>query len=176
MKRFFRKLKDRRGTTLVELLAAVGILVLFSVIVDTGLDLSLHSYHTMLSDSESKLLLSTASARLIDELRYARNIRTDGDGAMTQYWSEVYGPYAMIDTQEGRLVINVSGSPLMLLPEGVYGRDGCYGVEFTEKISYDEDTGIFSFGIKIDGGAKEVQQDFKVHCINAAPSGAAGPT
>ena len=83
-----KKLKEEAGLTLVEMLAATVILILLALMLNTGLQMALHSYETMIAKSEVELLLSTAVDALADDLRYARDV--DGqDGSGFQY---IYDP------------------------------------------------------------------------------------
>ena len=49
-----RKLADESGFTLVELLAAVVILMLLGLILNSGLQMAVHSYQTMTAQSETE--------------------------------------------------------------------------------------------------------------------------
>lgn len=163
--------RARRGTTLIELLAAVIVLVVFGMIVNTGLNLVLNSYHTMTSEAETQLLLSTAADAITDELRYARSVETESDGMLKEYISETFGYYCNIVVDDkGQLVIQEAGMDQPLLSSGVYGRDSIYSVELPEGIKYKSDTGIFSFklGIKEKDETK-AEAEFQVYCLSFVP-------
>ena len=74
-----KKLSRSEGLTLVEMLAAVVILVLLGLILNAGLHMALNSYRTMCAQSETELLLSTLLNTLADDLRYASDVEPVGD-------------------------------------------------------------------------------------------------
>lgn len=69
-----KKIHDQRGFTLVEMMAAVLVLILLILLLNTGLNLAIKSYRDMTAEAETQLLLSSVSDVLSDELRYARDI------------------------------------------------------------------------------------------------------
>ena len=78
MKRLRRKLRARRGLTLVEMVAATAVLALLALMLHTGLLMAQNSYRQVTGESERQLLVSTLSDLLANELRYARDVLTDG--------------------------------------------------------------------------------------------------
>ena len=52
MKRLRQKLKSRRGLTLVEMVAATGVLALLGLMLHTGLFMAQDSYSNMTGESE----------------------------------------------------------------------------------------------------------------------------
>lgn len=160
-----RVLRGRRGSTLVELLAAAGVLILFSLMVNTGLQLAAKSYYKMTARAETQLLLSTVSNVITDELRYARDIKSGGDGGLLTYTSDSYGVLTSIGLDgEGRLQADVGGTKKRLLATGAYGEDGAYRI--TElSITYAQP----NFRIKVtvaDGDGIEAEAEFSVRCLN----------
>lgn len=119
-----RKLTDNRGLTLVESLCTVVILILLGLILNTGLNLAVKSYHDITADSETQLLLSTALSALSDELRYARSVQVDGGSRLKSYNSVNYGDSIAITYDSGQIL----AGGMRLLPAGAY-RNGLYEVE-----------------------------------------------
>lgn len=74
-----KKLRNEQGTTFVEMLAAVLVLIFLSLMINTGLNLGLNAYRRMISHSECQVLLSTAADTLINELRFARDMEFEAD-------------------------------------------------------------------------------------------------
>ena len=66
-----KKLRSRRGMTLVEMLAASVVLILLGLMLHTGLLMAQRSSRTLTGEAENQLLLSTLSDLLSNELRYA---------------------------------------------------------------------------------------------------------
>lgn len=105
-----KKLRTKSGATLSELLVAIAVLSLVTLAVAVGINASLRVYRQSVDLSDAQTLTSTLSQALMDELRYARDIRTE-DGRVV-YTSTSYGLNASISVDpSGQLL--VSGSPLV---------------------------------------------------------------
>lgn len=158
-----KKLRSKSGLTLVEMLAAVAVLSLMSVMIHTGLQLVINNYHTMIGKSETQLLLSTVTDTLADELRYARDIDAGEDGLLKTFTSVSYGRRTeILIGNKGQLLANGK----RLIASGAYG-NGRYTV--TELvITYDNP--VFSVHVKVSGtGDIAAETDFDVTCLNSAP-------
>ena len=64
------KLRDQKGLTMVELLATVVIVLLFSGLVAVGADAGVRSFRTSMADAQAQELCSTLTTALSDKLRY----------------------------------------------------------------------------------------------------------
>ncbi len=162
MKRFWKKLRCRRGVTLVEMAAAAGVLALLGLMLHTGLFMAQESYGTITGEAESQLLLSTLSDLLSNELRYARNVVV-GDGRELQRYTSVnYGRNTTLSVNEdGQLEANNR----QMLSSGAYG-NGTYRIE-SYTILYDE-TGIFQVTLQVIGKHSiSNQTSFSVRCLNS---------
>ena len=107
MKRLRQKLKSSRGLTLVEMVAAAGVLALLGLMLHTGLIMAQDSYNTMTGEAESQLLLSTLTDLLSNELRYARDVVTGEGGTLQRYTSVNYGRNTTLSLNEnGQLEAN----------------------------------------------------------------------
>jgi prepilin-type N-terminal cleavage/methylation domain-containing protein len=164
MRRFFggkRKLKSRKGFTLVETLAAVAVLAMLSLMLNTGLNMALRSYRDMRAESETQLLLSTLTSVLSDELRYARDVRSQPDGALQDYTSATYGSNTSLQVTQGRLT-NGNGEPL--LTAGAYG-NGDYAITDME-ITYEN--GVFTAALTVadSQGVSARAEGLKIRCLN----------
>lgn len=73
-----KKLNQQAGLTLIEMLVATAILILLTMMLGTGLSMTVNSYRKVVAQSEVDLLLSTAMDALADDLRFARDIKDDG--------------------------------------------------------------------------------------------------
>jgi competence protein ComGC len=123
-----KKLKNCHGVTLVEMLATVVVLVLLGMMLQTGLNLAVHSYHKMMATSEIEVLASTISSVMADELRYAKDVRLDDEGQLYSYTSANYGTKTiMTKNDEGQLIsssVPVGGTDTStgrMLATGAYG-------------------------------------------------------
>ena len=158
-----RKLADDRGLTLVESLCTVVILILLGLMLNTGLNLAVKTYHDVTADSETQLLLSTAVAALSDELRYARSVQVDGD-RLKSYNSTSYGDNVTITYDTGYDTGQIFVGGMRLLPAGAY-RNGLYEVTQLD-ITYAAP--CFTVHLKVaeaDGGAS-AETTVTVRCLD----------
>lgn len=171
-----RKLAGREGLTLVEMLAAVAILVLLALILNTGLQMAVHSYRAMVAQSETELLLSTLADTLADELRYASDVTTSG-GALVSYTSDSFGTDTAlrVDTGDGKVYADSSqGAGQRVLPDGAYGSGGRYEVE-PVTITYDAPIFTLSLSVKEKDGSIGAAATIKVRCLNPTDEEAETP-
>ena len=168
-----KKLRSRRGLSVIELLAAVLALTLLCLALGSGLNLAVHSYRVMIAEAETELLLSTAADALMDELRFADPWAELGEGGkLAIYESQRYGPYASIAIDgDGRLVVKNPTAPELghqLLASGVYGKDGSYELALLDDgITYDPATHLFTFTLQAkQGDLASAEQEFTVRCLN----------
>lgn len=156
-----RKLADDRGLTLVESLCTVVILILLGLMLNTGLNLAVKTYHDVTADSETQLLLSTAVAALSDELRYARSVQVDGD-RLKSYNSTSYGDNVTITYDTGQIFVG----GMRLLPAGAY-RNGLYEVTQLD-ITYTDASSLFTIFLKVAeaGGTISAETTVTVRCLD----------
>ena len=175
-----KKLNSETGLTLVEMLAAVVILVL---LLGTGLQMAVHTYETMIAQSEVELLLSSAVDAVSNELRYAWDV--SGTGSSYTY-STSYGKGLCLDLDDGQIVVrNYDGSAKhLLLSTGAYGKveDAYKKYEIrkidwtTPIIAFDDSSGdvIFTINLKVvladdsseNIGASTPNGGVTVRCLN----------
>lgn len=121
-----KKLGSEAGLTMVELLAAVVILVLLTLVLSTGMNMAVQTYRAMIAKSEAELLVSTTVDALIDDLRYAWNVKDsstlDAESADFIYDSSSYGYGARLEWGTGQITSN----GCRILPTGAYGNDDVY--------------------------------------------------
>lgn len=141
-----RKWRSESGLTLVELLAAVVILILLGLLLNTGLQMAVSSYRAITAQSEVELLLATAVDALANDLRCARDVVEQGNGGFT-YTSDSFGENTSLTLEEGQIEANGK----RLLPTGAYGSGEAYRVaEMTiTPAAPDESDGVI-FTIKLN--------------------------
>lgn len=162
-----KKLRDEGGLTLVELLAAVVILILLGLLLNTGLQ-AVRTYRAMTAQSEVELLLSTAVDALADDLRYARDVSADGIGFT--YTSDSYGAGTSLTVDEnGQILANGK----RVLPTGAYGLKGAYRVKEME-IGYAEPNFTIELTITTKDEAISAGTSVTVRCLNGKRDGATG--
>lgn len=167
------KLRDSRGLTLIEMLCAVVILILLGLLINTGLNMAVKSYRDITAQSELELLLSTISDALADDLRYAKQVETNGDGTLKEYHSETYNTtesqtttlsvkYTDGDGHYGQLYAN----EYRLLSSGAYGNGAYIVPENGLKITFDH--GLFTIDLTVcqREGTLSAHTEFTVRCLN----------
>ena len=156
-----RKLRGKSGLTLVEMLAAVAVLILLGLMLNTGMQMAVRSYRTMIARSEVELLLSTLADALSDDLHYAQGVKTGADGKVA--WQDAG------DASVG-FVIGPDGQAYVgdkrVLPPGAYGR-GAYEVK-TMDVSFAEADSCFTVELKVGQKTGEISEErtFTVRCLN----------
>lgn len=163
MKKAVKKLAGQQGMTLIEMVAASGVLALLTLMLTTGLFMAQRSYYTGTSQAESQLLLSTLSDLLSNELRYARDVTADGAGTLQRYTSVNYGRNTTLSLNTmGQLEANGR----QMLSTGAYG-NGALRIDHW-RISYDG-AGLFQVTLEVSGtysGSEETT--FSVRCLNSS--------
>lgn len=172
MKRLRQKLKSSRGLTLVEMVAAAGVLALLGLMLHTGLSMAQDSYNKMTGEAESQLLLSTLTDLLSNELRYARDVVTGEGGTLVSYTSVNYGRNTILSLNENA---QLEANRRQMLSGGAYG-NGAYRIE-TWSIVYDEASKLFTVQLNVTGrGSISNETKFSVRCLNGAAGEDGGST
>lgn len=152
-----RKKRNREaGFTMVEMLMALLVLAMASMMTATGIQVALRSHRILTAQNEAELLLTSAVDAIADELRYAWNVNgpvpnvgTEANGADVNftYYSDSYSNEPD-EAEEIRLDLNSNGQIIaknnsdikwQVLPAGTYGEGGKYTVE-SMKITLEHDT------------------------------------
>lgn len=164
MNRLLRKLRSRRGVSLVEMVAAAGVLALLALLLHTGLYMAQNSYIKMTQEAESQLLLSTLTNLLTNEFRYARDVVTEGDGTLQRYTSLSFGRNTTL-TCNGDGQLEANGR--LMLSAGAYG-NGQYRIEDWEITCTD---GVFQVILTVTGSdGVSNATEFSVRCLNESGS------
>lgn len=155
-----RKLKEAAGLTLVEMLAAVAVLILLGMMLNTGMQMAVRSYRTMIAHSEVQLLLSTLANVLGDDLRYAQEVETGAGGQLTAYQDASGETVSLVIGPDGQ----VYAGDKRVLPPGAYGK-GAYVVR-TMDISFAD--GCFTVALEVGQKTEEIsgERTLMVRCLN----------
>lgn len=178
-----KKLQRSDGLTMVEMLCAVAILILLGLLLNTGLQMAVKSYHDLTAEAETQLLASTLMDALADELRYARNVTTEKktiDGVETDALSTYDSGYKEAEgTLEGTSTIQITDGKLQIngnrvLPDLAYGKDA-YLVEQLE-ITCANDCFTIRLKVKEAAGDISTEAELTVRCLNGIkiPTGTEG--
>ena len=150
-----RKLKNKKGFTMIEMLVCVVTLMLLCMIVTTGSNLATMSMNASLFESESQMLKATLDLSLGDMLRHATDVVLENDGkTVKSFCNSAYyidNGKIKVDTKDsgitdaGYLICtsDTDGSSrgLLVANKGIYVKE-MYVTDF--KLSYDKDTHVFS--------------------------------
>lgn len=153
-----KKLKDEAGFSLVELLAVTVVLMLLGLMLNTGLQMALNSYRTVVAQSEVELLLSTAVDALADDLRFAQDVTKTGDTVDSNftYNSDSFGDEVRLAVDETTGQIMASGK--RVLSTGVYGvkgADGKRAYQVAKMLITYNDNNTFTVYLKIESLADD---------------------
>lgn len=149
-----RKIRDKKGFTLVEMLACVVTLLLLALIVSTGTNLAMMSLRETTFESDSQMLESTLNMYVGDILRHAKDVKTDSFDQVTEFTNDVY------NIDDGNFGIDISKSSIsgagylvctssldesltgtLVANEGIYA-GSLYIKDFS--LTYDETRGVFT--------------------------------
>ena len=162
-----RKLRQRRGATLSELLVALAVMGLATLAVTVGTTSGLKVYRQSVALSDAQTLMSTLSQAIMDDLRFATEITADGSGTVTSYASANYGLTARLvqDKETGRLTVNGHE----LVGSGAYA-----GLQADADLAWDEDEGVVTVTLSIHQGEVEPirTETFAVRPLNPQEGGA----
>ena len=183
-----RKVKDNSGLTMVETLCAVLILVLLSLMLNSGLSMAIKTYQGITAESETQLLLSSLSDALADKLRYCV-VYVDDAG---DYQSSSIGD---VEAADGKIVVRGpdTGDAKSLLPDGAYGNpDGFYKGNYqvtmgsaapggadsaTLRETYQKDTNSFTVRLTVKDVNLNITKtrELTVRCLNPPKEAAETP-
>ncbi len=148
-----KKLGQRGGFTLVEMLSCVVTLFLICMICTAGMNLAIRSYQESVFESDSQMLESTLTLYISDILRHATDIGTDKEGKLI-FDNATYqisnGNIAVPEEKskyQGNFLIYYgdAGEGIIMMSEDAYANlfiEGFY-------LSYDEALGVFEGGYTI---------------------------
>ena len=152
-----RKLKNKKGFTMIEMLVCVITMVLLCMIVTTGSNLATMSMNASLFESESQMLKATLDLNLGDILRHATDVvveENDVEKNVKSFCNSAYyvdNGHIYVETKDsgitgaGYLVCSSdsdgSSRGFLVANKGIYVKE-MYVTDF--KLSYDEDTRVFS--------------------------------
>lgn len=171
-----KKLNNRAGFTLTEMLAVTVIVALISTCLTVGIRLCLNTYSTSVGASQSQVLVNTLNSILKDELRFAEDVDTletedFGDVVtFTSKGSSANGTGTYITCELGKLYFHRETEEredirTPLVGSGMYP-EGCEVDDFY--IFYDEDLKRFYVEYRIYNSRGNVlaDMDYTVDPLN----------
>ena len=164
-----KRLRDRRGFTLTEMLCTVLIVLLISALLVVGIRFAGGTYSSSMRLSEAQELCSTLTSVITDKLRFCGSVTQSEDGGLTQIFIQNVGSVegageAFTISEEGQVMLGDT----KLLASAAYPRGLRVGAI---DLSYNADTNIFSVSLRITDqkGAVLSQTAFEVKRINNTP-------
>lgn len=144
-----RKLRDRRGITLTEMLCTVLIVLLLTALLVVGIRFAGKTYTESMRLSEAQELCSTLTSVISDKLRFCGTVTQDENGGLTQIFIQNVGSVegkgdAFQIGEDGQLALG----DRHLLGSASYPK-GLQVTAFT--LRYDASTDIFSVTLEIGG-------------------------
>ena len=142
-----RKLRDRRGITLTEMLCTVLIVLLLTALLVVGIRFASKTYTESMRLSEAQELCSTLTSVISDKLRFCGTVTQDENGGLTQIFIQNVGSVegkgdAFQIGEDGQLALG----DRHLLGSASYPK-GLQVTAFT--LRYDASTDIFSVTLDI---------------------------
>ncbi len=160
-----KKLHCKKGLTITEMLCVLVVVVLLSAILVTGVQMGVKFFTQTVARSEAKVLCSTLSSAVKDELRYAQFV--NGEGANFSYTSEKLGNNTKlsVDPDTGYLMISNNSGTKLLIGKGAY----TYGARADLSINYNKTTNIFTVTITVQskGGTTLEETSFQIKRLNS---------
>ena len=165
-----KKLRSKKGFTLVELLVTVIVMLLVTEIISLTIQLSVKYYTKSVRASESQVVCSALATAVQEELQYATKISSNTSGYTYYSRARQHGSGCTIVTDGGKVYIK-KGSDLY----GIVGsKTYTYDLAAALTTSWDDTDKFFDVTIQVgpdadhDGTLESVlaTQEFTVYPLN----------
>ena len=117
-----KKLNNKKGVTLIELLVTLVLLVLVTGIITLAIDFGVRSFNKSNREAEGQILCASLATSVKDELRYAKNI-TGTDLSTLKFFStnlSIKNCSFSITGKDGNPAESGSGFLMLSTPQGKY--------------------------------------------------------
>ena len=115
-----RKLRDRGGMTLVELLISMALMGFLAAGIAASTTVAAPALDDSLTAAQTSVLADTIYKALSGELRYATVVSVSPTGSDFTYQSPVYGAQVSLFCEMGMVWVNTTTGKFKLLPPGMY--------------------------------------------------------
>ncbi|MDO4353233.1 MAG: hypothetical protein Q4D00_08950 [Clostridia bacterium] len=139
------RISDKKGMSIVELLSAIAVMLLVTVVLVTGVRLGVKAYTKSVSMSEAQILCTTLTTAVSDELRYAGSIYIDENGKVGFFSQNVGG-----DSQTGSSFTSDENGYVMLGETPILSKSSYpYGIKAEVAVTMDETDKIFNAKVTV---------------------------
>ena len=160
-----RKLRDRRGITLTEMLCTVLIVLLLTALLVVGIRFAGKTYTESMRLSEAQELCSTLTSVISDKLRFCGTVTPGADGSLDHIFIQDLGS---VEGEGAAFQVDADGQLTLgrtkLLSSAAYPR----GLRVRDvSLRYDSASGIFTVTLQVgtvDSTLAEI--DFEVRRLN----------
>lgn len=116
-----KKLRRPQGTTFIEMLATVGVLVIMAACLGVVIPSTFSTFREVTTSAEAGVLASALTTSISDELRWATDIKTDQNNQLRTYTSSTCGAGAQLVSDGGRIrTVAANNKAYSLLSEKAY--------------------------------------------------------
>ncbi len=144
-----RKTKENKGFTFIEMLLSLVLLGFLSLVVGAGSTTALNVYRDGVGYAESRALSATLLMAMENDLRYAKDLRMEGD--TVKFTSPYYGNESSFLVENGRVkvqrTVGESQEKVLLLGEKMYSNG--LGVDSLAVMVDNSDTVEGEYGRKV---------------------------
>ncbi len=161
-----KKLRCKKGITLTEMLCVLLVLTLIGVTLVTGVQFAVEAFTQSVARSEAKILCSTLSAAIKDELRYAGSVSGTG-GNFTYFSNSSSGGGSYFTDTDGIVkIVNGENTVRDLVSKSAY----TYGAKAALTVTYNNTTNTFTVKLDIyNKGKLQETSHFEVERLKENP-------
>lgn len=139
------RLRNKKGMSIVELLSAIAVMLLVTVVLVTGVRLGVKAYTKSVSMSEAQILCTTLTTVVSDELRYAGTVHIDESGRVGFFSQNVGG-----DSQTGSSFTSDKNGYVLLGETPILSKSSYpYGLKAEVTVTMDEADKIFNAKVTV---------------------------
>ena len=162
-----KKLRKKTGFSLGETMVALLIISLITMSIATAVAFGARQYGNSVSRSEARILCSSLSSIIQDELRNTTQVMIDGDDLYYRTTNYESGDdLSRFDQDEdGHIVVMTGTEKFLLLGEAAYSGEDDLTAEL-ESISFDDGVFNVSLVVHTSNGGGEIRSDFTVIPLN----------
>ena len=167
-----KKLRKKTGASIAETMVALIIISLLSMSIATGVAFGARQYSKSTARSEARILCSSLTSMIQDELRNTTEVQTAADGSLLGYRSTYFqtddDALSRFDDNGDTYITVVTGTQTFrLLGEAAYSGGDNITTEL-KSVTYDDVKELFSVSLVVHTkNAGDVQSDFNVIPLNS---------